>query len=278
MKKNITELINQKYSEFSKANKKLADFVKDNMFSVPFMSIKELANQAGVSEASVTRFTRELSFSGYAEFISCSRQEIQQNLTPWERIKRTVKITKHQTKTPLKKMIDQNIASLSQLYHEEFENNFQASVSLISKARRVYIIGARSSHSVALYLGSILNTLRDGVVLLHSGDFSQFIDAGQDDCLIAIGFARYTKITVETARYFSSKNCPVIAITDGDTSPLALSPEYVLSIAPSSNYPVADAMSIAMYLTASVAEVSPEMSLSRMEEMEKLGDKFQTYL
>lgn len=278
MKKNILEIIDQKYSSFSKTNKILADFVRDNIHAIPFMSIKELATQAGVSEASVTRFTRALSFSGFSEFISCSRQEIQQSLTPWERIKRTVKITDPQTRSSLKEMIEQNITSLNQLYHEDFERNFQASVELISKAHCVYIIGARSSHSVALYLGSILNNLRSGIILLQPGDFSQFIDIGPDDCLIAIGFARYTKITVETAKYCNAKGCPIIAITDSQISPLALSPEYTLSVSLSSNFPVADAMSIAMYLTTAVAEISPETSLQRLNDMEKLGNEFQTYI
>lgn len=278
MEKNILQMIEQKYGTLSKANRVLADFVRENIQLVPFMSIKELAAGAGVSEASVTRFTRALSFSGFAEFIACSRQEIQQSLTPWDRIKRTVEIHPSEHKSSLKSMIDRSITSLGQLYTETLETNFTASVSLITRARRVYVIGGRSSISVAVYLGSILNNLREGVVLLRQGDFSQLADVGPDDCLIAIGFARYTRITVETAACCYGKGCPVIAITDGRSSPLALSPEYLLSIAPSSSYPVADAMSIAMYLTTSVAEAVPESSLKRMENMEQLGDQFQAYL
>lgn len=278
MEKNILQMIDQKYSNLSKTNKILADFVRENIRLVPFMSIKELASGAGVSEASVTRFTRALSFSGFAEFTACSRQEIQQSLTPWDRIKRTVEIHPTESRSTLKSMIDRNIASLNQLYSDAFENHFTASVDLLTKARRVYVIGGRSSFSVAVYLGSILNNLREGVILLQQGDFSQLADVTPEDCLIAIGFARYTRITVETAVCCHEKGCPVIAITDGRSSPLALSMEYLLSISPSSSYPVADAMSIAMYLTTSVAETMPETSLKRMENMERLGDQFQSYI
>ena len=275
MEKNIIQLIEQNYSTFSRTNKILSDFVKANIRTIPFMSINEIARQSGVSGPSITRFVRMLSFANFSEFIACARKDVQQDLAPWERIKRTVEAP---VESSLKSMIDGNISSLKQMYNETFEAHFHSAVVAISKARRVYIIGARSSFSIAVYLGSILNNLQDNIVLLPQGDFSAFADATSDDCLIAIGFARYTRITCETANYFYDKGCIVIAITDSYTSPIALSSEYVLSVASSSSYPVAEAMSIAMYLTTSVAKSNPDRALKRMEEMEKLGDSFHTYI
>ena len=161
---------------------------------------------------------------------------------------------------------------------ETFEANFYSSVRTITKARRVYIIGARSSYSIAVYLGSILNNLQDNVILLRQGDFSAFADVTSEDSLIAIGFARYTRITCETAKYFYDKGCTVISITDSYTSPIALSSENVLSVSNASGYPVAEAMSIAVYLTTAVAQVNPQKSLERMENMEKLGDSLRAYI
>ena len=279
MEKKIAYLIGEKYNSFSKTNKILADFVRTHASSVPFMSIKKLALQAGVSEASVTRFVRALSFTNFSEFIDCARQEIQQDLTPLASIRRAMELASEPNgpKSSVKEMIDQNIVSLSKIYTPKFDQNFQASVELITSAKHVYIIGSRSSYSVAFYLGSILNNLRSDVILLQPGDFSQFIDLSPEDCLIAIGFARYTRMTCITANYFHNHGCPVISITDSYRSPLALSAEYVLSVFTSSSYLVADAMSIAMYLVTAVAQQTPASSLARVGTMEKLGDEFNAY-
>ena len=279
MEKKMTQLISERYDRFSKTNQKLADFVRTHSSSVPFMSIKKIAENAGVSEASVTRFVRALSFQSFSEFINCARWEIQQDLTPLASIRRAVELTNELNgpKSSVKEMIDQNLVSLAKIYTPKFESNFQASVQMLTSARRVYIIGSRSSYSVAYYLGSILNNLRTDVVLLRSGDFSQLIDLSPEDCLIAIGFARYTRMTCLTASYFHKRGCPVIAITDSYNSPLAMSPEYVLSVFTATSYLVADAMSIAMYLVTAVAQQTPGPSLSRIETMEKLGDEFNAY-
>ena len=52
----------------------------------------------------------------------------------------------------------------------------------------------------------------------------------------------------------------------------------VLSVSNASGYPVAEAMSIAVYLTTAVAQVNPQKSLERMENMEKLGDSLRAYI
>ena len=68
MKNNIFSIIDDKYDNLSKTHKKIADFVKENIHIIPFLSIKELGGKSDASIASITRFTRELDFNGYAEF------------------------------------------------------------------------------------------------------------------------------------------------------------------------------------------------------------------
>ena len=151
MEKNIIQLIEQNYDSCSKTNKVLSDFVKANIRAIPFMSINEMSKQSGVSCPSITRFVRMLSFANFSDFIACARKNVQKDLTPWERIRRAAIAPNGGS---LKSMIDSNAASLRKIYNETFEANFYSSVRTITKARCVYIIGARSSYSIAVYLGS----------------------------------------------------------------------------------------------------------------------------
>lgn len=56
------------YKEFTKVEKKIADFVLKNPQKILFMSITELAENCKVAEASVHRFCRALKIKGYQEF------------------------------------------------------------------------------------------------------------------------------------------------------------------------------------------------------------------
>lgn len=56
------------YNQFTKTEKKIADFVIENPNDVLFMSITELADVCDVADASVYRFCRTMGVKGYQEF------------------------------------------------------------------------------------------------------------------------------------------------------------------------------------------------------------------
>ena len=55
------------YNEFTKAEKKIADFLMKNPNCILPLFITELANKCGTSEASVVRFAKRLGFDGYQQ-------------------------------------------------------------------------------------------------------------------------------------------------------------------------------------------------------------------
>ena len=56
------------YNQFTKTEKKIADYVVQNTNKVLFMSITELSESCGVADASVHRFCRTMGVKGYQEF------------------------------------------------------------------------------------------------------------------------------------------------------------------------------------------------------------------
>lgn len=65
---NILVTIQLAYNQFTRTERKIADYVLKNSAEVPFMSITELADACGVAEASVHRFCRSIKVKGYQEF------------------------------------------------------------------------------------------------------------------------------------------------------------------------------------------------------------------
>lgn len=65
---NVFEKINGEYYQLTSAEKKVADYAVIHQQQTQFMSISELAEEAGVAEATISRFCRRLGYRGYSAF------------------------------------------------------------------------------------------------------------------------------------------------------------------------------------------------------------------
>ncbi len=65
---NVFEKINAEYYQLTSAEKKVADYAVIHQQKTQFMSISELAEEAGVAEATISRFCRRLGYRGYSAF------------------------------------------------------------------------------------------------------------------------------------------------------------------------------------------------------------------
>ena len=62
---NILYIINEKYDSFSKMHKRLADYILENSDKAILMPISELADESGVSEATIVRFCKKCDLKGF---------------------------------------------------------------------------------------------------------------------------------------------------------------------------------------------------------------------
>lgn len=65
---NVFEKINNEYYRLTGSEKKVADYAALHQRRTQYMSISELAEEAGVAEATVSRFCRRLGYKGYNAF------------------------------------------------------------------------------------------------------------------------------------------------------------------------------------------------------------------
>ena len=65
---NIFETISSQYFQLTNSEKKVADYVLRHRIDVQYMSISELAEEAGVAEATISRFCKRLGYKGYSAF------------------------------------------------------------------------------------------------------------------------------------------------------------------------------------------------------------------
>ena len=77
--------INREYYQLTGAERKIADHIMHQRHDCQYMSISELAEEANVAEATVSRFCRRLGYKGYSAFklaaISASRAVIRSTMS-----------------------------------------------------------------------------------------------------------------------------------------------------------------------------------------------------
>ena len=68
MQEDFLTRIRSSYNQFTKAEKRVADFILQNPNRVLFMSISDLAETCMVGDTSVFRFCKTMNLKGYQEF------------------------------------------------------------------------------------------------------------------------------------------------------------------------------------------------------------------
>lgn len=108
---------------------------------------------------------------------------------------------------------------------------FEDVVNSIYKAKKIYIIGLRSSTALAEFLGFYLNIILQNVRIVSYGIsdiFEQVINISEGDLVIGIGFPRYATKTIDILDFAKSRGAEVVALTDSLLSPLAAKADYTL--------------------------------------------------
>ena len=99
-------------------------------------------------------------------------------------------------------------------------------------ARKIYIIGVRSSAAIATFLSFYFNLIFDNVVEVSANTasevFERLLRVGEGDVVIGVSFPRYSSRTVQAMSFARDRGATTVAITDSEASPLAPICTYTL--------------------------------------------------
>lgn len=266
----LMRLIQIKFSRLSKGQKLIAEYILNNYDKAAFMTAAKLGASVGVSESTVVRFAIELGFNGYPKLQKALQELIKNKLTTVQRLELSNEYISEENalKGVLKADIDNIRSTLEKINHKTFEDV----VNSIFKAKKIYIIGLRSSSALSEFLGFYLNIILDNVRVVSSGIsdvFEQMINLNEDDLVIGIGFPRYAMKTINILSFAKSRNAKVVAITDSLLSPLASKADYTL-IAQSNMASFVDS------LVAPLSIINALIVAVGMHEKDKISDTFNT--
>lgn len=229
-KVDLTRTIQKKFSRLSKGQKLIAQYIINEYDKAAFMTASKLGKKVGVSESTVVRFANALGYDGYPQLQKELQELVKTKLTTVQRLEMSREYK--DGGTVLKKVLKADMDNIRHLIDELDDKLFQDVIDKILSARKVYIIGLRSSSTLAEYLGFYLNLVLDNVKVVRLGVsdvFEQILRVREDDLVLGISFPRYSKTTLNALNYTKEQGATIVGLTDSKVSPITEIADYTLT-------------------------------------------------
>lgn len=277
--KNIKEL----YPTFSKGQKKIADFIIESYDKAAFMTAAKLGTTVGTSESTVVRFASQLGFDGYIDFQYNLQELIKNRLTTLQRIELSLSRTAGNSDI-VKMVMQSDLNNIRQTMSGLNQQDFEGAVNMILSAKKIYILGLRSSSALAAFMAHYLKFMFNNIHLVEANSLSeiseQMINIGSEDVLIVISFPRYAKRAVAATQHAAKRGSGIIAITDSAASPITTHASHTLIAATNMVCfvdSVAAPFSLINSLIVALGLNRKDQVCSSFETLEQLWDENQVY-
>lgn len=278
----LLKIIQEKQSTFSKGQKQISSFILGHYDKAAYMTAAKLGALVGVSESTVVRFANELGFAGYPELQHSLQEMIRSKLTTIQRIE----ITNDRIGESdlLEKVLNSDIEKIKHTLEEIDRTSFENAVDDLIGAQMIYIIGMRSSSSLASFMYHYLNLVFPHVRLVRttSGSeiFEQLLRINDKDAIVGISFPRYSKRIINALGYAKKQGAKVISITDSAASPIAANADDLL-LAKSDMASFVDSLvaplSIINALIVAIGRKKQDEIAETFGKLERIWDEYDVY-
>ena len=188
----VLKKIENGMGSFSKGQKLIANYILAHYDKAAYLTASKLGSFVGVSESTVVRFAIELGFEGYPEFQHALQKIMRNRLTSFQRIEVTNSLIGDEN--IFERVLISDAEKIRRTLEEVDQDSFDRAIEKIVSANRIYIIGVRSSSSLASFLNFNFQMIFDNVKFIQttSGSemFEQIMQIGKGDVMIAISFPR----------------------------------------------------------------------------------------
>ena len=209
-----------KNANFTKGQRKIAQFMIDNEYKLPHMSLMDVSRAVGVSDASVLRLVRMIGFDGYNDF----KNELYEKLIERagapvnnkQKLKERLETNSEEGYPSLAVAQDNALNIITGSLQLNLPTVYEEIISAIKSSRRIFIYGRRGTRNSAHQFSSYLRYLFDNIVFInHYEDVYPAVSgADERDLFIFFCLSRFYETDLHICRAISSKRIPLCMITD----------------------------------------------------------------
>jgi DNA-binding MurR/RpiR family transcriptional regulator len=230
----------------------------------------------------VVRFAMELGFDGYPTMQKAMQEMVVNRLTSVQRIEVTNDRIGDQDVVPA--VLQSDMELLRKTSERLDKNELRTAVNTLLKARRIYVLGVRSTAALANFFGYYMNFMFSDVhVVTASGAhemFEKIVSVGPEDAVVAFSFPRYSTTLAKGVRYCRNTGATVIGLTDSRMSPLGQNCDHVL-LAKSDMLSLVDSLvaplSVVNALIVAVSARRGKELSRRLDALENIWETYDVY-
>ena len=209
------------YNQFTKTEKKIAEFVIKNTNQVLFMSITDLADACKVADASVHRFCRTMGLKGYQEF----KMKLSLSMSPDEGSAKETKDSLLKLDSlgfTLDQILQGHISALKETRLLIQEEEVEKTLRMMEEAKTIYFFGvgdsllsAKEARNKFLRITNKVSCVDDPHMQAMTASM-----ADEKDLIVIISYSGSTKDNVHVAKIAKKSGAKVVGITRFLKSPL----------------------------------------------------------
>ncbi|WP_225076600.1 MULTISPECIES: MurR/RpiR family transcriptional regulator [unclassified Streptomyces] len=265
----------------SPGQRRIAQYLIENITEAAFMSITELADRVGVSQPSVTRFAAAVGFSGYPAL----RERLQSIAL------RTLAggpgTAMQDRSNELQAAVDAEIGNLENLRRDFADPGLVIDTGReLSRSTPLTVLGLRISGSLAEYFAYAARRIHPDVRLVTRGGsvaFDALLQAREagGTWVLAFSMPRHAHETLAAVRVARDAGLKVAVITDLALGPVADEADVTFATGTGSrlvfdSYAAPGVMCAA--LLQAMTDADPERTHARLEEYEQIADQHHFFL
>lgn len=277
---NVLEAISERLNHCSKGQRKIGLYLLDNYASAAYMTAAKLSESVGVSESTIVRYATELGFDGYPELQSALKYAARSKLTSVQRLE----LSKNRGDDSLERSFNSDIESIKKTLAQTDRQSFDDFVTALMNANRIYLVGARSSASLAIFMNFYLSIIFDNVQVVHtvigSEAYDQMFRVKKGDVVLGITFPRYSKLTVDVLDFSKRAGATVLGLTDSVHSPISKIADITLFADNGSDTFVDSLAAPLTLINALILEIGkrdPERTAKRFSVLESIWAENEVY-
>ncbi|WP_446218771.1 MurR/RpiR family transcriptional regulator [Micromonospora sp. IBHARD004] len=256
--------------------RRIAHCLVQHAGAVAYLSAAEVAELAGVSQPSVTRFAMALGHDGYPAL----RRRLRE-------LTATAAVEPADAGNELQRAVRAEIGNLDRLAGQLADRERIAEVGQqLAASRPLPVLGLRAAAPLAAYFAYFAAKVHPDVRVLDDGgslltDRLEQAAAAGATALLAFVLPRYPRETLDALREARDAGLTVVAITDSPVSPATEHAEVVLPAAVGTDL-VFDLhtapMTLAMVVLQAICDAAPADTQARLEAFESSAARRQLFL
>lgn len=270
---NILDKLISIQSALPNKQEQLCSYILEHYQEIGLLTVKELANQAGVGTTTVMRLIKAL---GYKNFFELKKEfyktQIDQN-DKWINVQKSFGKNENNPYNTVTSVAQEGITLIESTINNQLIENFELAMEMIEKSSKINVIGFRSYKAIAVYMEALLSEFHPNVQQL-SHDSESMIDkilqCKQNEVLIIFAFTNYLRRTIDAATIAKEQGVNLILITDQFSCPIAEYADIILKLDVNGNYfTVIPIITLVEAIVVELGKRTSDFSVAKIQRLER---------